>query len=138
MYGKGKSNSSVPSDSQARENVGTEWIHVADRVCNCVINTGRFVESRSGDVGVQKHPTLPWDTAGKEALEMTLKGPTLLVSLVCDPMCHLCDYEMGNALSSLVPSPQSPVQNLLPSMSGSLKAQEQHHSITAPHSGGES
>lgn len=34
-----------------------------------------FISTRNGDVGVQKHPNLLWDTAGKEALEMTLKGP---------------------------------------------------------------
>lgn len=59
-----------------------------------------FISTRNGDVGVQNHPTMPWDTAGKEALKMTLKRPKvhslLSVSGVWPNVmykCQLCDYE---------------------------------------------
>lgn len=60
-----------------------------------------FISTRNGDVGVQKHHSLLWDTAGKEALGMTLKSPEVHSLLSVSGMwpnvmykCQLCDYEM--------------------------------------------
>lgn len=41
---------------------------------------------------MQEHPTLPWDTAGKEALEMILKGPN---PFKCLWHVTQCDVQMS-------------------------------------------
>lgn len=36
------------------------------QTCTSILFLSRiFISTRNGDVGVQKHPTLPWDTAGE-------------------------------------------------------------------------